>query len=274
MKERRLKLENFISSKTNKNIKYAKKLLLMPKFRKQERKFITEGARLCEEALNNSVDISSIFYTQKFKNKNPDLINSIISKSKESFVINEEIAKFISDTDGPQGILCICEKPSTKNTNENFKNIDKIVLFENIQNPSNIGSIFRSCDALGVKAVAISTGSCDIYSPKVLRGSMGSIFRLNIIEPESMLKFAKSLKNSGFKIYGTVPNNNALRLGDILFENKCAIAFGNEGNGLTEEILGVCDYKLTIPMNEFAESLNVSVAAGISIWEMMGRGKF
>ncbi len=267
-------MESYVSSKTNKNIKYARKLLLMPKFRKQEEKFIIEGARLCEEAFKNFIDISAVFYTQKFKNKNSDLINNIISKSKESFVISEEIASFIADTDNPQGVFCICEKPSTKNISENFKNIDRIVLLENIQNPSNLGSIFRSCDALGVNMVAISTESCDLYSPKVLRGSMGAVFRLNLVEAQDMLEFAKNLKRYGFKVYGTVPDSNALKLGDTKFKEKCAIVFGNEGSGLTKEMIDVCDFKLTIPMNELSESLNVSVAAGISIWEIMGRGKF
>lgn len=261
----------FISSKTNKNIKYAKKLLSLPKIRKQEGKFIIEGVRLCEEALKNSVDISVLFYTQKLRERFPDLINDMISKSEEHFVINEEVADFISDTGTPQGVFCICKKISENR--KDFKSVDKCVLLENIQNPSNLGSIFRSCDALGVRRVVVSSGSCDLYSPKVLRGSMGAAFRLNLVETENMEEFIKGLKNNGFKVYAAVPNKNALKLGDIKFKNKSAIVLGNEGNGLTENVINVCNFKMTIPMNELSESLNVSVAAGISIWEMMNRGK-
>lgn len=264
-------MENFISSKTNKNIKYAKKLLAMPKFRKQEGKFIIEGTRLCEEALKNSVEISVTFYTQKLKERFPELINDMISKSDEHFVISEELAKFISDTDTPQGVFCICKKISENR--KDFKNVDKCVLLENIQNPSNLGSIFRSCDALGVKTVVVSSGCADLYSPKVLRGSMGAAFRLDLIETDDMVAFINNLKNCGFEVYATVPNNNALKLGNINFKNKPAIVFGNEGNGLAENTIEACNFKMTIPMNELSESLNVSVAAGISVWEMVGRGK-
>ncbi len=264
-------MENFISSKTNKNIKYAKKLFTMPKFRKQEGKFIIEGIRLCEESLKNSVGISSLFYTQKLKERFPELINDMISKSEESFVISEELANFISDTDTPQGVFCVCKK--IDRSSHDFKNIDKCVLLENIQNPSNLGSIFRSCDALGVKTVVVSNGSCDLYSPKVLRGSMGAAFRLDLIETGDMVEFINDLKTCGFEIYAAVPNNNALKLGNINFKNKSAIVFGNEGNGLTENTIEACNFKMTIPMNELSESLNVSVATGISVWEMVGRGK-
>lgn len=262
---------NFISSKTNKNIKHAKKLLSLPKIRKQEGKFIIEGVRLCEEALKNSVDISVLFYTQKLRERFPDLINDIISKSEEHFVISEEVADFISDTGTPQGVFCVCRK--IKKISNDLKNIDKCVLLENIQNPSNLGSIFRSCDALGVKTVVVSNNSCDLYSPKVLRGSMGAAFRLNLIETENMEEFINNLKNLEFEVYAAVPSREALSLGNIEFKNKSAIVLGNEGNGLTENVINACDFKMTIPMNELSESLNVSVAAGISIWEMMNRGK-
>ena len=255
-------MENFISSKTNKNIKYAKKLLSMPKFRRQEGKFIIEGVRLCEEALKNSVDITMLFYTQKLKERFSDLLK------KE---LEDKGMEFISDTDTPQGVFCVCKKNSTDN--KDFKNIDKCVLLENIQNPSNLGSILRSCDALGVKTVVISSSSCDLFSPKVLRGSMGAAFRLNLVETENMEEFIENLKSNGVEVYAAVPSGDALRIGDIEFKNKCAIALGNEGNGLTQNVINACDFKMTIPMNELSESLNVSVAAGISIWEMMHRGK-
>lgn len=266
-------MENFISSKTNKNIKYAKKLLTLTKFRKQEGKFIIEGIRLCDEAFKNLVDIISLFYTQKLKERFPDLVNAIISKSDEHFVISEEVSSFISDTDTPQGIFCVCKKADSHHNDKGLKDIDKCVLLENIQNPSNLGSIFRSCDALGLKTVVVSSESCDLYAPKVLRGSMGALFRLNLVETDDMKEFINDLKKCDFKVYAAVPNSDALKLGDIKFENKCAIAFGNEGNGLTEDVIKACNFKMTIPMNELSESLNVSVAVGISIWEMMNRGK-
>ena len=186
---------------------------------------------------------------------------------EDIFVNKTDLIKAISDAKTPQGMVLVCEQ---KSQNEMIKDLGaNIILLENIQNPSNLGSIFRVCDALGVKDVFILGDSCDIYNPKVLRGSMGSIFRLNLFLEENSLGCIKNLKNLGYKIYATVPKDDAVPLDQTEFLGKCGIIFGNEGNGIHEEIIGACDCNITIPMNKETESLNVSVAAGIVIWEMI-----
>ena len=256
-----------ISSKTNANIKYAKKLLSSAPFRRKEKSFLIEGVRLCADALKSGIKLKIVFYTEKCREKFSETINSLISQAEHSFETNEDIIKLISDTDTPQGVVCICEMPSSKRESGEYS--DKLVMLENIQNPSNLGSIFRTCDALGVKNVIISGDSCDVYNPKVLRGSMGATFRLNIKVCEDFRSFILELIESGYKVYATVPSNDAERLGkSSLLSGKCAVVFGNEGNGVTAETIDLCTGKLTIPMTGNAESLNVSVAAGIVIWEL------
>ena len=256
-----------ILSKNNANIKYAKKLLSSSSFRKKEKSFLVEGVRLCDDALKSGIKFKTVFFTEKCMEKFPEVINSLIENSDNSFETAEDIIKLVSDTDTPQGVVCICEKLSSDGESREYS--DKLLMLENIQNPSNLGSIFRTCDALGIKDVIISGDSCDIYNPKVLRGSMGAAFRLNINICEDFRGFISELIANGYRVYATVPSNDAKTLGkDNLFGKKCAVVFGNEGNGVTYETIDLCTDKLTIPMTENAESLNVSVAAGIVIWEL------
>ena len=262
-----------ITSKDNAQIKYLRKLISSSKFRKEEKKFVIEGLRICDEALKNNLKIKKVFYTEKFYEKNTDLINRISKVVSEVILISEGIAKSISDTENPQGIIAICENIDNSFDNLNLENIQKTVLLENIQNPSNLGSIIRTCDALNIKNIFILGNSCDIYNPKVLRGSMGGFFRVSFIFEENSEKCIKKLQESGFKIYATVPDKNASHIGKINFTGKCGIVFGNEGNGMSKSSIEACSDKITIPMNIDSESLNVSVAAGISMWEMCGRGK-
>ena len=264
-------MKDIISSKSNANIKYAKKLLTSAAFRSNENAFLVEGIRLCGEALKSGIKFKMIFFTEKCQSRNPQEIEDLCADSPKSYIVGEDIIKLISDTDTPQGIVGVCEMMCNE---ENVVNSDKLVLLENIQNPSNLGSIFRSCDALGIKEVVISADSCDIYNPKVLRGSMGAVFRLNIRIVQNFADIVSKMRNDGYDVYATVPSHEAEILGSTsFFGEKCAVVFGNEGNGITPKTISLCTKKLTIPMSANAESLNVSVAAGIVIWEMTKGGR-
>ena len=160
----------------------------------------------------------------------------------------------------------IIDKPVNISKIRSYSNI---ILLENLQNPSNIGSIFRSLNAFNTDLVVISEDSCDIYSPKVLRASMGAIFKLDIKILKNFKSFLNTLKNNGFKICGAVPNEkNTQYITTLNKISKKAVILGNEGNGIRKETLDLCDCNITIPMNPSCESLNVSVAAAIIAWEM------
>ena len=123
-----------ITSKDNTQIKYLRKLISSSKFRKEEEKFVIEGSRICDEALKNNLNIKKVFYTEKFYEKNISLINQISKVASEVILISESIAKSISDTENPQGIIAICENIANSFDNLNLENIQKVVLLENIQN--------------------------------------------------------------------------------------------------------------------------------------------
>lgn len=261
-----------ISSKTNSNIKYIKKLMSSSKLRKSEGVFLAEGTRLCEEALKNFTVITKIFYTAKCYSRFKYLIDDIIKNNHpQVYVVSEMIMKFLSDTQTPQGIMCLCKIIDKKVNIDKIKLYSKIVLLENIQNPTNIGSIFRSLNAFGVDAVIVSSNSCDIYSPKVLRGSMGAIFKLNILVVDNLSEVLILLKEHGFTVCASLPEKDAKPVTIINKIQKVAVILGNEGSGISNEVKRLCDEHIVIPMRKCCESLNVSVAAGIISWEMAGR---
>lgn len=257
-----------IESKENIEIKKISKLLRSKKLRYQEKEFVIEGARLCEDAANSNVIIEKFFYTEKAQDKYIIAIDKIKKVSKESFLVTEKIMNFITDTKAPQGLVCDCKQFVDKFDKEKIKNSKKLIALENIQDPSNLGTIFRTAEALGLEGVILTDDCCDIFSPKVLRGSMGAVFRVPIYTFKSTMDIFK-LFGKDFNILGAIPDKNAVDIRKVDFSKKSIVLVGNEGNGLKKETIKKCKEKVTIPMKGRAESLNAAVAASIAMWEMV-----
>lgn len=260
-----------ILSKDNPKIKYVKKLICNGNFRKKEKYFAIEGFRLCYDAFLSNMLINEVFYTDGAAAKFYDKLKCIIDSAKNAYKVSEEILKSISDTKTPQGIVCVCQKLDKHFSLNTILNIGKFIILEKIQDPANLGAILRTAEALGINFVIMSKDCCDIYNSKTLRGSMGAVFRVNIIFSEDIIETIKSLQNNNVKVYAAVPNRSANLITKIQInkENSTGIAIGNEGNGLSKEIINICNNKVTIPMLGRAESLNAAMAAGILMWEMM-----
>jgi TrmH family RNA methyltransferase len=175
--------------------------------------------------------------------------------------------KKISDTTSPQGIIALSEIHDNNTDNINPKG--RYVALENVADPSNLGAISRTCEALGVSGIILTSGGCDPYSPKSIRASMGTLLRMPIIILDD---FSKDLCNKGLISYSCVVDSDALPISDVDFKDGSIVIIGNEANGITDETKAKSDYRITIPMSGRAESLNASVAAAISIWEMMKNG--
>lgn len=256
-----------ISSKENSKIKEIKKLK-QSKFAKDY--FLVEGKKMVNEAINENAEIRYIAVNKEFARKSDfENIRKKIKLNEESILeVSDNIFKSISNVNTPQGILAVVKIPKFDDKilgSEKLKNIDYLVALDDIQDPGNLGTIIRTLDAAGLKNLIISKNAANPYSEKVVRSTMGSIFRINIFSSENLEITLKKLQDNGFKIVATDLRTNKYFY-DIDYSKTCII-IGNEGNGVSKNILNLADEKVKIPMNGKAESLNASVASGLMIYE-------
>jgi len=258
---------NVISSKDNSLIKNIIKLNKSAKQRREQQLFVAEGLRLCEDAMLSGVEIEHLVITENAMNKFEDKITQLIKYSKSSCMVSNSIFSLLSDTKTPQGILCVIKTLDKACLFDKIKCNGKILALDNIQDPTNMGTILRTAEAIGIDGIVMSADCCDIYSPKVVRGSMGAVFRIPYIISDTISDFLNN--NPSIASYASVVEHNAEKVTDLKFESPCIVAIGNEGNGLKEETINACNRKITIPMQGRAESLNAAVAASILMWEMI-----
>ena len=252
-----------ITSKNNDIIKDTKRLISSPKARLQSGAFVLEGARLCFDVLNSVYKIKTVFITEKILEKYPLEIGALLERAKSSYLISEDVSKKLSDTENPQGVFAVCEMMKS----EGAPSSSKIIALDNVQDPANVGAIIRTAEALGIEEIIVFN-CCDIYNPKVLRASMGSVLRERIIEVSSLEECLEKLKKD-YAVYSSVPDSSAKKITSVDFSKPSLCVIGNEANGVEENIKALSDKLITIPMLGNAESLNASVAASIIMWEML-----
>lgn len=262
-------MREIITSKENPAVKHAAKLLKSAKYRRQENMFLAEGIRLCRDAAFSGVKIHWLFYTEEAFEKYPADVKMLIEQAEKAFVLAGRLMDGLSDTVTPQGVLCVCSMLDKTDCLDKMDASGHLLGLEDIQDPSNLGTILRTAEALGVGGVILTKGCCDIYSPKVLRGSMGAVFRLPLFQAETMEQAVESLKKKEILTLAAVPDRSAAPVTQIRFTSPAAVLVGNEGNGLKPETISACHRRITIPMLGRAESLNASVAASLLMWEMM-----
>ena len=251
-----------ITSKDNEKIKHIKKLK-EKKYRDEYNEFIIEGIKMIEEALIEKVRIKSIIICEDCKNQGniPNDLMYEIAKCNCIYV-TEKIFRTITDVSNPQGIMAIIEK-NNKEEDIDYKASNFLIL-DNIQDPGNMGTILRTADSLNVKQIIVSKGSADIYNLKVVRSTMGAIFRVRVIEVESIVKIIKEMKKRKINVYATDLSTNK-SIYDVNYE-KSAIIIGNEANGVSKEVLEEVSERIKIPMIGKTESLNAAVATSIILY--------
>ena len=299
-----------ISSKDNQTIKEIKKLK-ESKYRKE--KFIVEGFKMLQEAVNEGADIEIVVV----KTGNKELlenVNKLLGRLNQSYETGNELLTYkyvkrlpriievtenvfmqLTDVKTPQGVLAVIRKnvednvsdfeDENENENENENDAlkvgvnsrqidclnkintgaDYILAVDGVQDPGNLGTIIRTADSANLKQILVSKDTVDAYSPKVIRSTMGSIYRVKIVECENLADVLDELKKHKFQIVSTsLDTENSIY--DIDYRKK-VVVIGNEGNGVSKEIQDLSDYKVKIPMLGKTESLNASVATGIMIYE-------
>lgn len=261
-------------SKDNKYVKYAAKLK-QKNYRDIENKFLIEGLRFVEEAVNEEI-AEYLLYSSKIYSING--YERVIQSSVEKYEVSEEIINSLCDTENPQGIAAVVKKLNTDITNIiNNDNADAfIVIADGVQDPGNFGTIVRTSDAAGANAVIAIKGTVDIYNNKTLRATMGSIFHIPVIYYDSFEELTGILKKNGYKIFASTPDTNKY-IYDCNFKEKCALVIGNEANGIPLSHMELSTNRVKIPMAGRAESLNAAVAGAILIYEAVrqrgGRSK-
>lgn len=257
-----------ISSRNNPLIKEIKSLY-RKKDRMRSKSFIIEGIKIIEEALFHGYPLRHIVYTDKLLS---------IGEGKEFFqriknlnnlvYVPENIFKEISDTENPQGILAVAEL--------NYKTMEELELdkepsllfLDSLQDPGNMGTIIRSADAFNIDGVIITPGSVDPYNPKVVRATMGSIFRTPLYYSSDNIKDLKEMQSKGIILYST-SLNNSIPIKEADFKEGFVLIIGNESKGVGEEFFSLSNQLIKIPMPGGAESLNAGVAASIIMYEVM-----
>lgn len=252
-----------ITSKDNDTIKFLKKLK-DKKYRDQENAYIIEGAKLIKEAIQENIKIKMIILCDGCSAENAidsDLKYEIAKY--ECICVSEKIFLGLTNVVNPQGILAVVEK--NNNTNEIDYNDDLFLILDDLQDPGNMGTILRTADSINLKQIIVSKGSADVYNPKVVRSTMGAIFRIKVIESDDLAKTIKEMKKHKIKVVATSLQTDK-SIYDISYE-KTAIVIGNEANGVSEKVFETVDEKIKIPMAGKTESLNASVATAIVLYE-------
>ena len=242
-----------ITSKDNEIIKNIKKLK-EKKYRLDS--YIVEGIKMVKEAINENQEIALIAIREDFK-------IDFDTKNIKIVTISNKIFNDISDVKTPQGILAVIKK---NQNNQIETNQEYILALDSLQDPGNMGTIIRTADSANINQIIINKTTVDPYSPKVIRSTMGAIYRTNIIEVEDLKTTLKEMKSKGFQII-TTDLKATQSIYDINYNNKTVVVIGNEANGVSQEILQTADKKVIIPMLGKTESLNASIAASIMIYE-------
>ena len=259
-----------ITGKDNPKVKYIKKLLDKSSFRNSEKKFVAEGLRAVKECNRfgtiNQLYISSGYEGKMSENRElSDVYNEIKADIKET--VKDDIFNKISDTKSPQGILAIVDMPEVNPDVIYEKKNASVLVLDEVRDPGNIGTIIRTAQGMGFDAVIFSKGCADIYQPKIVRSTMGSLLKVPCIKLENDIKTElEVLKKRGFTIYATALKNS-VNITEIVFNDKAAIIIGNEANGISDEAFSMSDQNITIPMENGLESYNASVAASILMYE-------
>ncbi len=233
-----------ITSKDNELVKKIKKLK-EKKYRDLENSYIIEGIRLLKEAIQEKAKIKQIVLCDDCEKQEniPKEFMYEIAKYDCTYV-TKKIFKYLSEVQTPQGILAVIEK-NNKDKEIDYSQ-DIIVALDDVQDPGNLGTILRTVDSIGITQILVSKGTADSYNPKVVRSTMGAIFRIKIIECEDLAKTLKEVRKHKFKIVvSSLQTENSIY--DINY-NKKVIVIGNEANGVEEKIQEIADEKIKIPM--------------------------
>lgn len=273
-----------LTSVNNDRVKDITKLIKSAKRRRESRSFVAEGIRLVsevppeklislyiEETFYEKLDKSQDYDESDFERGFRDRIMALIKAAEEKesfFLVNNAVMYKLSDTETPQGILAVVEMQDMEA--ENLLTDDDmpfIIVMDGLQDPGNMGTIIRTAEGAGVTGILISSDSVDPYSPKVVRATMGALFRMKLCISTDLKEDISLLKEKGITVFGT--HLSGKEFYDEDFRIPSAFLIGNEGKGLKDDVAETADRLLRIPMKGRVESLNAGVSAAVVMYEVL-----
>lgn len=248
-----------ITSTDNPLVRDIQRLQTKASLREQRGVFVVEGQKQVAEALTEGMTLRLLVVTSAWRLKAADLLAPAMQRQISIQEVSESVFKKLSDTQTPQGVLAVIERPSV--SEEILKEGSLFLLLECIQDPGNLGTIIRSAEGAGVDAVLLSAGCADVYAPKTVRSTMGSLYRVPILTGVDMAESIRTLQQRGVQVCAAALTPQALPFTDLSYQKPTAFVIGNEANGLREQTIAQADTAVILPMAGKLESFNAGIAA-------------
>ena len=264
VKGKNIKMEH-ISSRTNPLIVRMAKLS-DKKYRDEEKLFCVEGIKLFEEMQNSGITPEYAFATEK----NAHLLASLPQKVK-CFTVSESVYEKISCEKAPQGVFCAIKYLDNLHKSDTIYSgslSSSVFCLSSLRDPGNLGTVLRTARAFGIGTLILSSDCTDLYSSKTVRASMGALFAINTLRTTNLAETIADLQKKGYQTYAAALDSSAITLSSLSTTQKTCFVVGNEGHGLSDEIIASCGNTVYIPMTGSCESLNASVAASLLMWEL------
>lgn len=250
-----------LTSLKNQRVKDWKKLQ-HKKYRNQTGTYLLEGWHLVDEARKFGIKLNELLVTDDVLDQHPE----VADYSDNVFLVTRQIMKAVTDSVTPQGISAVVDLPDSHRLPATPL-AGGWLLLDRVQDPGNVGTMIRTADAAGFTGVVLSDRCAELYGPKVVRAMQGSQFHLQLFEGD-LVKWINDFKQAGAPVYGTELNPAAVDYRSVKPAKTFALIMGNEGHGMSKELLDLTDQNLYIPMPGNAESLNVAISAGILMFAL------
>jgi len=242
-----------ITSRSNPVCVHLRKLGKSRSYREEQGQFLCDGKKLFDEAVSNGADISIVLTSEALDCDFPE--------STRVCYADDSLIDSLSPLKNSQGLLFVCR--TIQSVECDFK-AGTHLLLDDVQDPGNVGTIIRTAHAFGIKSVILTEASADVYNPKTIRASMGAVFKQGLIRMS--IDNIRELKRTGVRFAGSSNEINSFDIKSTDLANT-VIILGSEGQGISNELLALCDVMIKIPLSPDCESLNVAVAASIIMWE-------
>ncbi len=247
-----------ITARKNPLMGHIRRLVSERKYRQETGEFVCEGGKLLQEALLHGVDITLLVHTADAS------LPQGLPQGLRQVCVPADLLAYIADTKTPQKILFLCRMPQTQAPKA--LPLGSYLVLEGMQDPGNVGTIWRTADAFGAEGLFLLSGCADPYAPKTVRATMGAVFRLPLWSCTQQ-DLQALLQDSNIPLYATSLRADSEALGRCSLQHA-AVVIGSEGKGISDGLLAICDRALLIPMRPRCESLNAAVAASVILWEM------